>query len=218
MTPEFILAWLAAGVAMLLGVPQIVRLVRTRSTDGLSLLLWQTMLSINLGWLSHGLRIGELNMVVPNLVGMGTTLTILFLMIRARGLRPVRILVPGLLGAVALVAVDLGLGAAAFGVAAVVPAVLANTGQSVELVRSPRVTGVAPVFLVGQVLNQVLWFSWSLLSGDPGTMITSPVTGVIALFNVVWWTLRRAGLRPLFVRPLAAPVVAAGPAQVSCES
>lgn len=217
MTAEFVVGWLATSVAMLLSVPQIVRLVRTRSTDGLSLLLWQAMLSINLGWLAHGILIDATNMIVTNIVGVSTTVAIQVLIIRARNLQPWRVVVPGLLGAAVLIGIDLGLGPAAFGIAAVVPALLANAGQTFELVRSPRITGVAPLFLVGQVVNQALWFSWSLLAGDHGTMITAPVTGAVALLNVVWWALRRGGLRPLFVRPV--PVeVAREPAQVSCET
>jgi len=217
-TAEFIVGWLATCVAMLLGVPQIVRLVRTRSTEGLSIVMWQAMLSINLGWLVHGIRIDALNMVVTNLVGMGTTIAIQVLIIRARRLQAWRVVLPGVAGAMALVAVDVLLGSAAFGVAAVVPAVIANAGQTVELIRSPRLTGVSPVFLVGQALNQALWFTWSLFVGDQGTMITAPATGVIAVFNVTWWALRNAGLRPLFVRAEPAPVVAREPAQVSSES
>lgn len=217
MTVEFIVGWVACLVAMMLGVPQIVRLLRTRSTDGLSLLLWQAMLAINLGWLVHGLRIDAVNMVVTNLVGGTTTLVIQILIIRARKLQAWRVMLPGLLGAAALVAVDVGLGSAAFGIAAVIPAVLANAGQTVALVRSPLITGVSPLFLTGQVLNQALWFSWALLVIDHGTMITAPVTGVIALVNVIWWTLRKGGLRPLFVQPEPVLVAPAKP-QVSCET
>jgi hypothetical protein len=149
----------------------------------------------------HGVRIGAVNMIIPNAVGLCTATVILRLIIRARGLNPVRVFVPGLAGALAMVALDYLLGAAVFGTVAVVPAVIANAGQSIALVRSPRITGVAPLFLVGQVLNQTLWFWWSLHAVDHGTMITAPATGAIALFNLVWWTLRRAGLRELPARP-----------------
>lgn len=211
MTPEIILGWCAAGVAMLLGVPQIVRLVRTRSTDGLSLLLWQAMFSINVGWAAHGFKIGAVNMIATNVVGLASTLTILFLIVKARGLRVHRVLPWSFVGAGVLIAIDFGLGSSAFGAAAVVPALVANAGQSVELIRAPRVTGVAPLFLAGQVLNQALWFWWALLAGDGGTLITAPATGLIALFNLIWWALRKAGLRPMFARPEPLVVPAAQP-------
>ena len=211
-----IVGWLATCVAALLAVPQIVRLVRTRSTDGLSLLLWQAMLAINLGWLSHGLLLGAANMVVTNLLGLASTLTILVLLIRARRLRAWRVMLPAVLGGVVIIAVDLLLGPAAFGVAALIPALVSNAGQGVKLVRSPRITGVSPVFLAGQVVNQVLWFTWALMVEDQGTMIAAPVSGAVQLLNLIWWVLRRTGLRPLFVRPV--PVeVAPRSSQVSCE-
>ncbi len=211
-----IVGWLATCVAALLAVPQIVRLVRTRSTDGLSLLLWQAMLAINVAWLSHGLLIGAANMIVTNLLGAASTVTILVMMIRARRLAVLRVVLPGMLGGLVLIGIDLVAGAAVFGAAALVPAVLANGGQTVELVRAPRITGVSPVFLVGNVVNQSLWFAWALLAGDQGTMIAAPISGLLQLVNLVWWVLRRAGLRPLFVRPVPVEVLPR-PAQVSCE-
>lgn len=218
MTAEFIIGWLATTVAMLLAVPQIVRLVRTKyNTDGLSLVLWQALLTINLSWLVHGCLINAANMVVTNLVGLASTTTIIVMISCARGLNLAKVVAPGIGGAVALVGVELWLGPAAFGIAALIPAVISNSGQTVELARAPRVTGVAPLFLVGGVVNQALWFAWSILAGDPGTMITAPITGVIALVNLVWWALRKAGMRPLFVRPV--PVEASPQtSQVSCET
>ncbi|MEN0071673.1 MAG: SemiSWEET family transporter [Propionicimonas sp.] len=218
MTAEFIIGWLATCVAMLLGVPQIVRLLRTRSTEGLSLVLWQAMLTINLGWLVHGIRIDAVNMIVTNLVGGLTTVVVQVLIIRARKLRAWRVVLPGVLGAAALIAVDVWFGSAAYGVAAVIPAVIANAGQTIELIRSPRITGVSPLFLIGQAVNQALWFAWSLYAGDHGTMITAPATGVIAVFNVVWWSLRKAGLRPFFVREEDPDLVTREPAKVSFEA
>ncbi len=218
MTAEIIIGWLATAVSMLLAVPQIVRLVRTKyNTDGLSLVLWQALLTINIAWLVHGCLINAVNMVVTNLVGLLSTVTILVMISRGRGLRLARVVAPGILGAVALVGVELWLGPAAFGIAALIPAVISNSGQTVELARAPRITGVAPLFLVGGVVNQALWSVWSIFAGDPGTMITAPITGVIAIVNLVWWALRKAGLRPLFVRPV--PVeVAPQTSQVSCDT
>ena len=68
-----------------------------------------------------------------------------------------------------MIGVDLAFGTAAYGVVAVFPALFANAGQSVELIRSPSVAGVSPMFLVGGVLNQVLWLTWGLLVPDAGT-------------------------------------------------
>lgn len=192
------LGWLAALTATLLGVPQAVRLWRTRVTDGLSLVAWQFMLVLNVTWTSHGLLIGQLNMVLPNALAMASTLPVLWLVSRERGLALWRVLLPPLAGSVLVIGVDLTLGTAAFGTLSLVPAIAANAGQSVELVRAPAVDGVSPVFLAWQLCNQLLWLAWGLLVGDPGTVICAVATAVVAVFNVAWWLARRFGLPALF--------------------
>ncbi len=197
MTPVLLFGWAAAFVGTVLGVPQVVRLVRTRSVEGLSLAAWQVILGLNIGWLVHGFLIHQLNMILPNGLGMIVTLTILRLMAREERRPLLRTLLPGVLIGVVMIAVDVVFGSATYGAFAVIPAIFANIGQSIELVRAPRVTGVSPAFLVGAVLNQALWLAWGLLVPDPGTIIAATVTGAITLFNLVWWGLRKAGLRPL---------------------
>jgi uncharacterized protein with PQ loop repeat len=108
------------------------------------------------------------------------------------------VLLPGLVATGALIAVDQILGSAAFGAAAIIAAVLSNAGQSIELVRSNRIVGVSVLFLILAVVNQSLWLSWAILVPDIGTMIFATVTGIITVFNLIWWSLRNLGLRPLF--------------------
>jgi uncharacterized protein with PQ loop repeat len=108
------------------------------------------------------------------------------------------VLLPGLLAAGGLIAVDHLLGSAAFGAAAIIAAVVANAGQSIELVRAKRIVGVSVLFLILAVVNQGLWLSWAILVPDIGTMIFATVTGTITVFNLIWWSLRMLGLRPLF--------------------
>lgn len=197
MTPVELFGWGAAFVGTVLGLPQVVRLVRTRDVAGVSLPAWQVILGLNVGWLVHGFLIHQLNMIVPNGLGMIVTLTILRLMAREERRPMLPTLLPGVVIGAVMIAFDLAFGSATFGAFAVIPAVFANIGQSIELVRAPRVVGVSPVFLVGAVLNQALWLAWGLLVPDPGTIIAATVTGTITLFNLAWWGLRMAGLRPL---------------------
>ena len=53
------------------------------------------------------------------------------------------------------------------------------------------------LFLILAVVNQGLWLSWAILVPDIGTMIFATVTGTITVFNLIWWSLRMLGLRPL---------------------
>ncbi len=218
MTPAEIVGWAGALTALSIGIPQAIRLLRTRNTAGLSVVAWQAMLTLNMGWLVHGVLIDAPNMIVPNVVSFVVSTTVLLLLRHERQLNAWKLLAPVLLGAGAMVAVDLTVGSTWFGVTAIVVSLIANTGQGINLVREPAITGVAPGFLVIQLTNQVVWLTWGSMVGDPGTVLSSIVTGLIALFNTVWWMLRRIGMPPLFVRPVAALVETDGGARVSSES
>ncbi|MBN9106729.1 MAG: hypothetical protein J0I14_17195 [Propionibacteriaceae bacterium] len=208
MTPVVLLGWLAAVVGDSIAVPQVVRLLRTRDVSGLSLFGWQTIVSINVAWAVHGFRVGQANMVVANLVGFGMTALVLGLIARELRLNLGRLLLPGVLAAGVMIVVDVLFGAGIYGAVAIIPAVMANSAQSVELVRSPRIDGVSPIFLGLAVLNQALWFSWGLLVPEYGTIVSSSVTLAVTVFNMVWWGLRKLGLRS-FGKPTDTELVAA---------
>jgi uncharacterized protein with PQ loop repeat len=130
---------------------------------------------------------------------------ILVLMSRELRRPLLRVMLPGLLAAAGMIAVDRVFGTAAYGSVAVIPAVLANVGQSIELVRAPRIVGVSPLFLLLAALNQALWLTWALLVPDAGTAIAAAVTGAGAAFNLGWWLARLAGLPALFPHPQPQP-------------
>lgn len=218
MTSVEILGWAAAVAAVAIGVPQAFRLLRTRSTAGLSVMMWQVILGLNLGWFVHGVVIDALNMIVPNAFSAVVSVTVLLLIRRERRLNPLTLfLVSGLVAAV-MVAADLVLGSTGFGVVALLGSLIANTGQAIKLVHSPDISGVSPGYLLAQLVNQVLWLAWARLVEDSGTLISTVSTGLIVLFSSVWWLMRRFGLRPLFVQTAAAEVVPGETAQVVCES
>lgn len=218
MTPVEIVGWAGALTALLLGIPQATRLLRTRNTAGLSVVAWQAILTLNIGWLFHGVRISAPNMVVPNAVSLVISVTVLVLLRRERQLNAVKLVLPIALAIGIMVLAELTLESTGFGLTAIVASLIANAGQGINLVRAPVITGVAPGFLIIQLANQVLWLTWGVLVGDPATLISSIFTGLVALFNTVWWILRKRGLGPLLVRPVAAVVESVGAARVSSES
>jgi uncharacterized protein with PQ loop repeat len=173
------------------------RLVRTGRVDGLSLTAWRAMLVVNLSWTAHGISIGQVPQIVTSALSLCSTIPILYLMARELQRHLLPVLQPGLLAAGVLIAVDQLLGSAAFGTAAIVAAVVATAGQSIELVRSRRIVGVSVLFLILAVVNQGFWLSWAILVPDAGTIIFATVTGIITVFNLIWWSLRTLGLRPL---------------------
>jgi len=199
MTLVILVGWAAALVGTVLGLPQMVRLARTRNVEGLSLPAWQIILGLNIGWTSHGIILGQLNLILPNILGLASTLPILFLMSRELGRPLLKVMLPGIVLGIGMIATDLLFGTAVYGLVALWPALFANIGQTLELVRSPRVVGVSPFFLIAGVLNQALWLWWGTLVADAGTMITATTTLGITSVNLVWWLMRQAGLRSFLV-------------------
>ena len=198
-----VVGWCAVVVGMVVGVPQLVRLVRTRRVDGLSLTAWRSILAANLAWGAHGARLEQLTMILSNAIGLCTTATIVVLLAR-RFRRPVVVLMlPSLAAAALMTTVDHVLGSAAFGVTAICLAVVSNFGQSSQLVRAPHVAGVSSLFMTMAVLNQLLWTVWGLLARDTGTLMTASTVFALATFNLLWYALRRRGLRAFFETSLA---------------
>lgn len=214
MTPVDLLGWTATVVGTVLALPQLVRLVRTGNVEGLSLVSWQTALVLNLAWTMHGINIGQLPQILSSSLALFTTVPILVLMARALG-RPVfPTMVPSLVVTAAMIAVDGFLGSVAYGIVAIIPGIVITAAQSVELVRAHHVRGVSPLSMSLGFLNLTLWVVWAVLVNDSGTMIAVSTTWFVALFNVVWYVLRRLGLRPfLTLVPEPEPVLVTVPAR-----
>lgn len=210
MTAAAALGWLAVVISTTMGLPQLVRLARTRNVEGVSLTAWRFILAMNLAWTAHGMRISQAPLIVTNALGPLTTVPILYFLARASQRKMLPTLLPSVVFAAVAVGVDLAFGSAPYGVAAVGLAVVANVGQSLELIRAPHVRGVAPLFMVLAVVNQLVWLGWSLLVADPGSTISAVSMSSMAAFNLVWYLLRRLGLRAFFPTGILQPEVATG--------
>lgn len=195
-----LVGWAATLAGTLLGLPQLVKLARTRSVEGLSLLGWQAGLVVNLSWLAHGLRIHQAPQATVSAFSLIATVPIVVLLARELGRSVARTLLPSLAAAVALVGVDEFFGSAVFGTAALIPGILSVAGPSLELVRSRDVRGVSAQWLVLAFLNQTLWSVWALLVHDAGSMIAILISYVVIAFNLVWYVARRLGV-PAFFAP-----------------
>lgn len=206
-----VLGWAAAAAGISLGVPQLIRLLRTRDVHGISVPAWQALLAVNLGFGIHGIMLGQWNMILTNVFALATTVPMLVLLARELK-RPLwRLMAPGVLGAGVLIGLDLAVGSAAFGLAIMIPGTIVNIGQTVALVRSHSVTGVSPLYMVMGVVNQLLWCTWAWLLPDVGTGIATSVYLATVSFNLLWWGLRKLGLRAFFAadpveEPLPEPV------------
>lgn len=197
MSPAEVFGWAGAVTGILLGLPQLFRLARTRNVDGLSLRAWQAILAVNVGWTSHGILIGQPPQVITSALSLFATVPILYLMSRQLNRNFALTMLPGLALAAVMILIDLLFGSTAYGGVAIIPAVIGNAGQSLALVRAQHVEGVSVLFLVLAVVNQVIWLTWAVLVQDTGTIIAAITTGVIAVFNLCWYIARRSGLGPL---------------------
>lgn len=195
-----LLGWFAALVGATSLLPQLLKLLHTRNTAGVSLFFWQLMLGMNLGWISHGFVIAKPNMIAPNTFMLVCTVTILALLRRERGL-PVQAVYPlGLAVGAVLIAGDRLLGPAVFGVLAVIPGLIGSFGQLVDIARSEDISGVSGVFLFWGLSVQILWLSWGTLALDISTVIMSTTMLCCSVLNIGWYLARRAGAHPLASR------------------
>ena len=194
MDAVLIIGWTAVVVGTILGLPQVIRLLRTRNIDGISVATWQVALALNIGWLAHGIRIAKANMIAVNLLAFLSTAVVLTILSQEKKRPLTLIALPGIATAAAMIAVDQWLGPAVFGVFAALPAAAGQLTQSRELVNAERVDGVSGAFLALTFTNFSLWGIWGFLVGDLSSLISSAVAAVLALFNLGWLPLRLFGV------------------------
>lgn len=186
--------WVCALVGAVMSLPQIVRLLRSGTSAGVSLLLWQLMLGAAIGWTAHGLASGHANLVVPNAINTVLSAAVLAMVARDRGLIAARVWPLGLAVGAALVASEQFGSPALFGAVVIAPIVVGLAGQTRDLVREPDIRGLSGLYVVGAFVLQVLWWSWSLMSGDVSTFICSTAVGLVTAVNAVLWALRVLGV------------------------
>jgi len=203
-----VLAFIGAVASATLSVPQFLLVVRTKDTRGLSLSTWVISLGTGVGWLCHGLRIDQINLVWPNFWGLTVAGTVLYFLWRNGRYKSPLTLLPGLCLGATLVTLDHVLGSAAFGLAIMVPGAYGMVRQGVALMRAPRVTGVSTTTWVIQTANQSLWLVWAGLVREPGTFISSAVCLCAAVFTLTWRVLRARGVGPVGRHAQTAPGLA----------
>src|SRR5664279_4869115 len=80
-----VVGWLAAGLSCFISAPQLFRILRARTTAGVSVLAWQLALGGNLTWGVYGFTHGNPNQWIPNVALVTITLLILSLFRRHVG-------------------------------------------------------------------------------------------------------------------------------------
>jgi len=196
---EFI-ALVGAVVSASISVPQFLLVLRTKSTKGLSMTPWVISIGTGIGWICHGLRVGEINLAWPSMWGLVVSATLLYYLRRNGHYHSLTKLLPGFALAALLVALDNGLGSVAFGLAVIWPSVYGMMRQGIALMRSPDVTGVSVGAWVLQVLNQAMWLYWAICVHEMGTIISGAVCLGPAIFVLTWRLIRANGAGPAIAR------------------
>lgn len=231
-----ILGWTAGAYGTCVALPQIARVVRARSTAGISRLAWQSSLASNLSWVAYGALTRHLNLWLPCLLVASCAVGMLIMIERDRR--------PGLIGriggldattiartfalplVVAAIALSLAttIGALGFSVLVFIAAAVAQLLQLRSLMMCRDISAVSVPYLAMGVLGQVLWFGWGVLAGDISNELVAGCLTLLTAANVTCYLLRRAEvleprrldlprwagalqLRPVLVRGRVRPVV-----------
>jgi uncharacterized protein with PQ loop repeat len=188
------LGWIGAVTGALVALPQVVRILRTSATTGISPLTWRLLIGVNLAWMAHGVITHHPNIVVSNTLYALCTSTILILLWRHRGIRLWQLFVPGILLGALMVAVNVFSGPIAFAVIAFIPAALSQVAQLRSLVVSRSVHGVSLWWLAYCVMNQAIWLTWAVLAHEVSVMIVATGLGILMTLNLILGVLRRLEL------------------------
>lgn len=198
------LGWVAAALGIISALPQLLRILRTRSSAGVSVRLWQLNIATGAAWATHGYLVDGVQMQLPNVALTLAALFILGFALRESGL-PIwgYLILPAVLAA-ALICVDLLFGAMIFGFAIAAPQLVGQVAQFRVLLRASDLTGVSGGYLALFLLVQVLWFSFGLMSSEWALVVCAGAMVIVCAVNLVCYFIRSTMLR----RPAAVDLVA----------
>lgn len=204
MTPVDLLGWVAAALGMASTLPQLLRLIRVRRTEGLSLSLFQLNAAASGAWAFHGFMVRQPQLQWPNLVVLVLSLAVVLLITRDRGQsfwlkQIIPVMVVG-----ALIAVDVWLGPASFGALVALPYAVGVLAQLQSMHRSVSLQGVSPIYLFVLFLTEALWFIWGVLVWELAITVSAATMGTLTAASFGYWVYRH--LRGTDAGPLDQPV------------
>lgn len=212
-TPVIIeaIGWTAGVYGACIAMPQIVRVLRTRTTAGIPLLAWQSSMASNLSWTAYGVITGHANLWLPSLLLTASAAWMLIMIsrdLRDSGSRSELWQAYGLPIVVAAmtITVALAVGPLAFSAAVFVPAAVSQLMQLRSLLTAPDISAVSGTFLAMGVLCQVLWFSWGVLAHDLSNELVAGSLILLSGSNLACYLLRWFDLlRPQRAESLTTP-------------
>jgi hypothetical protein len=153
-----------------------------------------------LGWLSHGVLLKAVPLAAPNVFGLGVAIMVLFFLQREHKFNPITTIAPGVLLGAMMAGLDFFVSSSLFGIAAMIPGVISMSRQGLELLRVFDVSGVSRMSWFMQVSCQAIWLVWGLLMHDPGMLISTIFSLVVASAVFIVLMGRNLGWTPKSVR------------------
>ncbi len=180
--------WLAYAGSVLMtsmSLPQIARILRDRSAEGVSLLTWLIFALSGASWLAYGLILGAPGIIVGNIPFILTTVPVVMLLLRRQldWSWPLAVAAP-IVGVAAAVLILLQLPSAIPGGIGVACGLLTTVPQLLESVRRRRDglgSEVAMGTLVLLLAGQCLWLSYGIFRPDVPILLTNVVAVTVTV-------------------------------------
>ncbi|MFB9375506.1 SemiSWEET family transporter [Kineococcus gynurae] len=174
------LGLVAAGLGIVTGVPQVVRLLRTPDASGLSYPSAVLGVLSSSGWLLYGLQLLDPAQLVANVPGLLCALATLVLIARRLGLR----LAPAALAAAAwagvLTAATLLGGPVLVGIAATVVSLVKMLPQVLVVLSRTPLHGLAPGTFALTQLSATLWSVYGAATAQTSVTVCSVISLLLA--------------------------------------
>lgn len=180
--------WLAYAGSVLMtsmSLPQIARILRDRSAEGVSLLTWLIFALSGASWLAYGLLLAAPGIIVGNIPFIATTVPVVMLLLRRqRRWSWAPAVVAPVAGVAAVVMLLLQLPSAIPGAIGVACGLLTTVPQLLESVRRRRAdlaSEVAMGTLVLLLAGQCLWLSYGIFRPDLPILLTNIVAVTVTV-------------------------------------
>lgn len=172
----------AVVVALAHPIPQVVRVLRTRSIAGVSGPTTWLGFTINVAWVNYGAARGLLPVAVLSAAYVAGYLAVGVLLLRSRNRSGIGI---GMAAASALAALVLVAGWVALGTVLALAVLPQFLPQVLEAWRADDLTGLAPGTYVLAIVDAVMWGGFGAVAGDRPLMLYGVVMCSVAVAVLV---------------------------------
>lgn len=190
-----IFGWVAAIIGIVANIPQLTRILRARTSAGVSLLAWQFALATAGAWCVHGYLVGQQQMQWPNLIMALSALVIVVFVVRDRQLSYGKALAFPLILWAALSATNVIFGALVYGIVVAVPQLTGQSSQLRDMIKSPELTGVSGGYLAILLLVQSMWFVFGIYTTDWALITCAGAMVVLCSANLGVYLVRTSRAR-----------------------